>query len=496
MSKLMSSLLRSGAAVSVLALAVAHAAAEQCPVAVKVPSNYVLSDLYHLDETGEAQVSKDWYFVTANEKTGLISADGKQVIEPKYDVIMPFVDGWAQVSASHNKWGYIDETGKEVLPLQYSVTNDFKDGVAAVAEAGDFANVLIDKSGKVVLKGDFDYVHPIANNRVMVSKNDLMGIVDYQGKEIIAPKYGYIESFNKHDLAVACENEKCGIIDGSGKVVVEPKYDLLFSMADGYYVSSLDEKWGLLNAKGEEVIPAQYDGLVSSYLGEGDWDDSTAAFVNDVIPAMKDEKWGLINKENKVVVPFEYEYILPVVDTPFVIVQKDEKMALLDSQSGAIKIPFEYVHLHHEGNALFSAATEVVDDESNKNNAVKTVWRLLDSDGKSLINQDYEYITSVNDELFAVNSKDGLSQLFNRKGEAIGDKWVYISSEKAGPMVVKDKAGKYGLINQQGEVVLSPRYDDVLSMNHGRLLVEQRGKTQLVDEKGCVLIEPEGAWKK
>lgn len=99
-----------------------------------------------------------------NEKWGFKDPNGKVVVQPKYEKINDFSEGFACVLLDF-KWGFIDTTGKEVIPLKYDepsaygvygVGYGFYDGIAVVSIAYKYG--VIDKTGKEIVPFKYHYI--------------------------------------------------------------------------------------------------------------------------------------------------------------------------------------------------------------------------------------------------------------------------------------------------------------------------------------------------
>jgi len=60
------------------------------------------------------------YSISVNDKWGFIDKTGKVVVEPRYDLIDEFNDGYAAVFQG-SKMGFIDLTGNLVIEPQFEV---------------------------------------------------------------------------------------------------------------------------------------------------------------------------------------------------------------------------------------------------------------------------------------------------------------------------------------------------------------------------------------
>lgn len=88
----------------------------------------------------------------------------------KYEYYQPFSEGLAAVCRDR-KWGYIDVYGHEVIPCQFKydeyTPGQFSEGMACVPYGNTEGEILneriafIDKTGKVVLQGDFYTCTPV-----------------------------------------------------------------------------------------------------------------------------------------------------------------------------------------------------------------------------------------------------------------------------------------------------------------------------------------------
>lgn len=86
---------------------------------------------------------------------GLISRDGTQILEPKYEEILRYGEGFYPVKDARTpKYGYCDWSGNEVIKPLYFKVKSFNDGLAAVyIDKKGWG--YIDKSGNVIISFQF-----------------------------------------------------------------------------------------------------------------------------------------------------------------------------------------------------------------------------------------------------------------------------------------------------------------------------------------------------
>ena len=127
------------------------------------------------------------FFVSDQIAYAYFDNNGKNLTTFKYETGKTYTNGMAAVSIN-DKWGYIDQTGKEVIPCQYDYATDFnKEGYAIVANVGDgyIDTKVIDKTGATMSElRKFDMALSVDNNRIIVTKDSVYGLVDFAGNTI------------------------------------------------------------------------------------------------------------------------------------------------------------------------------------------------------------------------------------------------------------------------------------------------------------------------
>lgn len=194
-------------------------------------------DLSRSDQFGsdtETHVLAVIPFEDIHKKWGLKGADGIIILQPKYQRIFEFSEGFAVVQNDKLQRGYINSKGLEITPLKYQSRNNFSGGIAVVS--------------------------PFPNNTGAENK---FGIIDASGKEIANLIYDQIENLSNGYAKVLIEG-KWGFVDKSGNQIVSPKYDVIGSFSEGMAMVSVDGKWGFINTEGKENVNPQYS-MVSNF---------------------------------------------------------------------------------------------------------------------------------------------------------------------------------------------------------------------------------------
>ncbi len=227
---------------------------------------------------------------------------------------------------------------------------------------------------------------------------------------IAAGKYAYLQ-LDGQDMLLAHKGDKWGWINVRDSIVIPFEYDDAGHFEEGVglaFVGKVD-KYGYINRRGELVIPLKYD--------DGVYFQGLSATIK------LDGKYGMIDACGKEIVPIEYDdRISSHLDT-IVALKKDRKWAFF-SQQGRQLSGFDF-------------------------DAIEATNRFaLFNNGPALVRQagQYAYVdTHMNFVVpYGVYSK---AQTFNSLGLAIV------------------KQGGYGIIDQQGKLVIPTQYSEIEQLN-------------------------------
>ena len=121
--------------------------------------------------------------VRIGDKWGILTANGEQLAEVKFDSVGVFHDGLAVVKAAE-RYGYINRSGAIVIPIQWMNAYDFSEGLAALrVDKKHFQ--FINTAGTVVIKSKkYDSVGRFRNGVCRVVKGGKVKWIDTKGKEL------------------------------------------------------------------------------------------------------------------------------------------------------------------------------------------------------------------------------------------------------------------------------------------------------------------------
>lgn len=423
-----------------------------------------------------------YYTVYENGKFGVINNDGEIVIEPSYDEFISIPNNSKPIfictydvndADGTYKTKALNEKNEEILAGydkieaidNYDSKQNiwYEDNILKVSKNGKYG--LIDFDGKEVLACDYDNITALkgVKSNIIVKKAGNVGLVNEKGQTIVPVQYKDILTLKegyKNEYIVVNENDQYGVISTSGAILIEPKFEMVkYLNSSSMFAVKESGVWKLINTEdGSTIIDGGYDDIVEART--------------DSIVIVKDGKYGIINinKEEKITPQYEdLKYAFSI----YYIAKKDGKYGIINSENQEI-IPFEYISMVYVEGAGFIQAdkseTETVIFDSNLGQKISGIVSEVNIDKgyiKVYVNNEYKYYNFKFEEK---NASDLLT---------------------ANSLFLSKKDGKYGYIDKTGKTVIDYIYDDATEQNScGFAAVKKDGVWGSINKVGAVSKEP------
>ncbi|MFN4285760.1 MAG: WG repeat-containing protein [Lacibacter sp.] len=265
----------------------------------------------------------------------------------------------------------------------------------------------------------------------------LWGYIDTTGKWLIEPAFNVAYDFRKNHAIVFVKGKGKGVIDTQGKFVIEPVYhdiehlnDTIIKLIDG------NKHITLAYTNGKQLSNRLFNRVGT--LSEG--------WINVAVldSAMGFEKWGFISPYTGKEIDFRY------------------------SMAG-----------------YFSEGLALVEVDGSK-------WGFIDTNGKQVIPAQYDDVGIFYRGMAPVKIKENNWGFVNRSNviAVIPNLVEKISLRPQQPVYLFQDAENslYGFVNNDGDVVVAPQYEEAEIFSEGRALVKSDDKAGFIDTTGKTVV--------
>ncbi|MBX9850876.1 MAG: WG repeat-containing protein, partial [Cytophagaceae bacterium] len=239
-------------------------------------------------------VNNKYIRVFLNDKSGIIDADGREIIPPVYDKVSNPSEQGIFIVEKDFKYGIIDNNGTIIFKLsnRYERIFGFKGGFSKILLRGKYG--FIDKHGDIYISAQYPEAGDMSDSMVNVIIRDKWGFLDYRETLKVQPYYEEVSPF-KRGIALVKENGKWNIINKEGKKLHKNDLDKIEKTRYGKFLLSYGGKYGLADENGKEILAIKYD--VIEELGTG------------YVMVKKNNLWGVLDYQENFIIPIEFDIL-------------------------------------------------------------------------------------------------------------------------------------------------------------------------------------------
>lgn len=263
----------------------------------------------------------------------------------------------------------------------------------------------------------------IFNDSMVILQGGKHGLLDAEGREMIASKYEEIHPFSEDGFALAIRANGDYVYidqDGQTRMVPDKEYQNLGMMSSERAVASHNGKYGYLNRDMEPV-----DEFV--------WENITG-IRNGIGAGKKNGKWALINKDGKEKTEFLYDNVV-----------MDE-------------------------NGFCSGQKRIFVQENGK-------YHIVNQKGKTIGDEFFEDAKAFNENGYAAVCKNGKWGFVDHEGEIIIECIYEDAQSFRNGFAAVSKDGLWGYIDTEGNLVVEPVFSVATSLSEkGTAAVRQKGE--------------------
>lgn len=430
------------------------------------------------------------FVVEKNKKYGVMSSTGKTLMPLQSSLIYKYSEGLAQI-CKNNKYGFIDKSGKIVISPKWTYADNFCNGLAKVFM--NYKYGFIDKQGKTVIDSQWDYAEYFTGDGVacvmMMNKKDKIswhemifykgingfgkwGLIDKTGKVLVSPQWDYMSPMiGNESLILVSSKNKYGIIDSEGKFLINPSLGAISYFTDGYNLSPVQQngKWAFIDRKGKLVTgfewneePKRMDGTNKLWM----------VVKKDTTPNSYYKFYGAVDDSGKVVIE-------PVHDQEFFFYDGVSKIAKRYESDNQVR--YEYGYINDAGIIIYPIksiwATDFSEDiawvyggresqDVSKDydgqpdyEMLRTCWRPIDKTGKYLKLTGWDKVTGFKNGYAAVSNEEGKSTIVDKNLNTVCELNYDVEACISGDLFIAYKNKKYCVVDKTGTIIYKPEWE-------------------------------------
>lgn len=271
------------------------------------------------------------------------------------------------------------------------------------------------------------------------------------------------------------------------------KYTTLRSFSDGFAWAQRDGKWGLINKSGEEVIECKFTGGMGfSSIGYAAMTDPSGCLC-------------IIDRADNCLFKYSYAELLEPTDDPYYAKYLQRLIHLFDyhpliayKTDKPLDKGWTLVNFRNE-NKVIGHFADINTDCSCINGLIPVMdfsgkWGVIDETGEWIIPAIYDHISYMPEgyslDYFSVLA-DGKFGLISSKGDTVLDNIYHDLVHFSEKCILIRNGKKYGIITQDGEIVIQCKYDDIfIDESENVIAVKKKGLWGLTDMHGKMLVKP------
>ncbi|MBL7791931.1 MAG: WG repeat-containing protein [Saprospiraceae bacterium] len=334
----------------------------------------------------------------------------------------------------NKKWGLIDASGQVVLKPGYDAIGDFKDfGYAVMQRQGKIG--LLDREGKEIIAPRYEDLKVLDSTLIAVMDFGEWMVINLHGQVVLNKGYTRVQVWDGEYLAFL-QNKKWGIVNKYGRLIAEPRFDEVYR-EDAFFVTRRGDMLGLLSPTGVEIL--------TNAAAEIKILSDTLFFYR------VGRLWGAVDHYGGPLIPPKYDSYKKISDQ-FIKLVADNTFYLYSINCGSIVT-------HGEYDDYYPFSKKYIITKR------KRQLGLIDWCGQELLSCQYNEIQPYDGNWFRVNFKGRWGVVTTDGQSIIPFEYDYIAPLRDKVCVVK-KDGLYGVANILGKEVVESKFNRIVLENN------------------------------
>ncbi len=378
-----------------------------------------------------------------------------------------------------------------------------------VIASGELNNrkFIINENGNQVNINSFYRIRKLTDSLILVVNNDSSGVLNYVGEFVvplsfkhIAPFYNIlltqtyntgkplklnnnlkdkisdysftlnnsnskVKTYYSADIENLKQNGKYGALDNKGNIIIPFDFEILEPGLNTNLIASKNNLFGIISKNGNVIIQHKYSNI--------------SIWKNKYYLLNYNSLCGLISNNFKEIMPTVYNQITPINDTSFFVLDKTQWYRVtIDSVKVTSKQKIELNSTYKINNIKYPNANS--DDDLISENYFllqkNGLFGIISEDSKIKItpiyNQNSDFSPFKNN--YFEFMKNGSTVIFTLNGiELKNITTLYNYQKYLSDFIICIKDGKYGVVSQNGEVIIPFKYSEIISAVENKFIIKK-----------------------
>nr|WP_315033367.1 WG repeat-containing protein [uncultured Chryseobacterium sp.] len=413
-----------------------------------------------------------------SKKQGIVDSSGVVTFESPYkgNILHVFKNRfiiYSEEAGNKRKAAIIDEKGNELIPFDEQDFNTpwwHKERIIASRQGKE---VVYNYNGREIIPYS-DKIHFSGKNRFFVLKDKKWFLYDLDGKQISNREFKEDYSFENDRALILNEDNQSEIIDQNGQTLHTFSKQVSDINAYPYLITRNKStgKYGLIDTDENIFAEEIFTDITPEYFGKKEY-----------LYLRKGNKTAVFNKKDQKLYSTVFKYVSPLCNNLFSIYNdKSEKSGIIDLQ-GNIVISQDYDFIH---SFTISGKEYIYLKKGNDEKLLDRDLKNILEEGSQILGfypnnlmirkQEHYYTFSVIDQSITELKDINLIKIQDTD-------YFNPLNQYSKPLVCRNKENLYGVLDGRGTVIVPFGYEDITAFENfeNEIVVKKAGKYGVIN---------------
>lgn len=452
-------------------------------------------DYFKMGETQKAynfdkinQISENTFAITTGQNIAIIDKEESYLGYLTAHSIMDSNERAIVIQSNKTQYyGLLNTKGETVLPTNFDSLKLYENFVLAKIHRNDGQHwFAYNFDGQKINSSGYESFKTFSKSKFIAVRNGKYGLTDRYGAELTTFQYDSISTFNR-GLSIVKSRDFYGVIDEKGIWVITPYKDSIQFYGDEIYFKQGSE-YGIADRSGNTIYRG-YDKIwplpKGFYKAENDGYKIFDLKGNELLERAYDS----VRMINSVLWLLErdslYFIFRPEDQADFKLPEGVQKVTSYSEHHIKILKDDQWGFVSEMGHLTIANRYDSIGDFSEGLCPVQLIgkWGVVNRSEEIVVQPVYTHIAPYFNGMTVVTKPNGDKGLIDRNGDFVLSA-IYTELIRTEAGIILGVGNAYGLANTDGTLIRAPQYDSIEQLENGFFLVSKSGKFGVISLKG------------